>query len=189
LQYYCEAVFPDLLRVHGMHIQQKCDFMVPLKDYKYQSGPLKGLRVICGSLMGRNIPSNFPVEISEVFLLCKLLYLDRLKRDGKISILIGENLAKIQSRSLQHRSLRHYNYIYLLSLSTSSSECRFLQQWLEDSCCLRCNTMCPDRFVSDIMEESAASIFRFYSEYGGRKFLSKLNTYLADYMASHARKQ
>jgi len=35
LQYYCEAVFPDPLRVHGMHIQQKCDFMVPLKNYKY----------------------------------------------------------------------------------------------------------------------------------------------------------
>jgi len=139
--------------------------------------------------MGRNIPSNFPVEISEVFLLCKLLYLDRLKRDGKISIIIGENLAKIQSRSLQHRSLRHCNYIYLLSPSASSSEWRFLQQWLEDSCCFRYNTMWLDRFVSYIVEESAASIFRFYSEYGGSKFLSKLNTYLADYMASHARKQ
>lgn len=109
------------------------------KDYKCQSGPVKGLRVICGSLRGRNIPSDFPVEISEVFLLCKLLYLDRLKRNGKISIIIGENLAKIQSRSLPHRSLRHYNYIYLLSLSlfASSSERKFLQQWLEDSCCLR----------------------------------------------------
>jgi hypothetical protein len=40
LQYYCEAVFPDLLRVHGRHIQQKCDFMAPLKDYKYYSGPV-----------------------------------------------------------------------------------------------------------------------------------------------------
>jgi len=91
--------------------------------------------------MGRNIPSNVPVEISEVFLSCKLLNLDRLNRDGKISIIIGENLAKIQSRSLQHRSLRHYNYVYLLSLSASSSEWRFLQQWLEDSCYLKYNTM------------------------------------------------
>jgi len=107
----------------------------------------------------------------------------------KFSIIIGENVAKIQCRSLQHRSLRHYNYIYLLSLSASSSEWRFLQQWLEDSCCFRYNTTWPDRFISDILEESAAPIFRFYSEYGGSKFLSKLNTYLADYMASHARKQ
>ena len=65
--------------------------MVSLNEYKYKSGPVKGLRVMCGSCRGRRTPSNFPVEISEVFILYMLPYLDRLKRAGKISIIIGED--------------------------------------------------------------------------------------------------